>query len=254
MLIQFSYNETTYQADLDQGLDLSIPLEHDDRQVNCFWAPPFEISPVRTDQFIGSIEEGGLVNFKNVRINPHGNGTHTECIGHISKEVFNINQVLKKFHFPAQLITVIPQKLENGDRVIGRQALQMAMEGMEHCPALIIRTTPNESAKKKQVYSGTNPCYFTKEAMEYIVQEKIEHLLVDIPSLDREEDGGKLEAHNTFWNYWKDITTARTACTVTELIYVENTIKDGMYLLNIQIAAFEMDASPSKPVLYPLIN
>ena len=73
MLIQFSYNETTYQVDLDQGLDLSIPLAHGDRQVNCFWAPPFEISPVRTDQFIGSIEEGGLVNFKNVRINPHGN-------------------------------------------------------------------------------------------------------------------------------------------------------------------------------------
>ena len=88
--------------------------------------------------------------------------------------------------------------------------------------------------------------------MEYLVELDIQHLLVDIPSLDREEDGGKLEAHNAFWNYWKDISQARTNCTVTELIYVEDSVKDGMYLLNIQIAAFEMDASPSKPVIYPL--
>ena len=252
MQIQFEHNDKTYTANLNNGIDLSIPLANDPNQVNCFWAPLFEISPVRTEQFTGSIEEGGLVNFKNVRINPHGNGTHTECIGHISKEVFNINQVLKTFHFPAQLVTVIPQKLENGDRVIGLQPLKMALEGIESCPALIIRSTPNEISKKKQVYSGTNPCYFSKEAMEYLVELDIQHLLVDIPSLDREEDGGKLEAHNTFWNYWKDLSQARTNCTVTELIYVEDSVKDGMYLLNIQIAAFEMDASPSKPVIYPL--
>jgi arylformamidase len=252
MHIQYDYKGRSYKADLSNGKDLSIPLANDSEQVNCFWAPLFEIIPVRTEQFTGSIEEGGLVNFKNVRLNPHGNGTHTECIGHISKEVFNINQVLKTFHFPAQLVTIIPQKLENGDRVIGLETLEMVLEDLDYCPALIIRTTPNTLDKKKQVYSGTNPCYFSKEAMDYIVKMNIEHLLVDIPSLDREEDGGKLEAHNTFWNYWKDITNARTHCTVTELIYVEDSIKDGQYLLNLQIASFEMDASPSKPVIYPL--
>ena len=34
------------------------------------------------------------------------------------------------------------------------------------------------------------------------------------------------------------------------MIYVPNDIDDGMYLLNLQIASFENDASPSKPVLY----
>ena len=80
MQIQFEHNDKTYTANLNNGIDLSIPLANDPNQVNCFWAPLFEISPVRTEQFTGSIEEGGLVNFKNVRINPHGNGTHTECI------------------------------------------------------------------------------------------------------------------------------------------------------------------------------
>jgi arylformamidase len=36
------------------------------------------------------------------------------------------------------------------------------------------------------------------------------------------------------------------------MIYVPNSIFDGTYLLNIQIASFENDASPSKPVLYML--
>jgi arylformamidase len=58
-----------------------------------------------------------------------------------------------------------------------------------------------------------------------------------------------LAAHHTFWQY---PAQPRTHCTITELIYVNNSIPDGLYLLNIQIASFEIDASPSKPVLYSL--
>lgn len=252
MKVNISIKDKSYSVDLKKGLDISIPLENGSNQVNCFWAPLFEISPVRTEHFVGSTLEGGLVNFKNVRINPHGNGTHTECIGHISKEVFNINKVLKEFHHIAELITVIPQKLENGDRVITAETIKPILEEIDDHKALIIRTSPNSLDKKQQVYSGTNPCYISKEAMEHIVDKGIEHLLVDLPSLDREEDGGKLAAHNTFWNYFGSLEGSRTNCTVTELIYVPDAIKDGTYFLNLQIASFEMDASPSKPVLYPL--
>ena len=45
---------------------------------------------------------------------------------------------------------------------------------------------------------------------------------------------------------------ARFNCTITEMIYVNNTIQDGSYLLNLQFASFENDASPSKPVLYKI--
>jgi hypothetical protein len=36
------------------------------------------------------------------------------------------------------------------------------------------------------------------------------------------------------------------------MIYVENQVADGIYILNLQIASFENDASPSKPVLYKI--
>ena len=79
--------------------------------------------------------------------------------------------------------------------------------------------------------------------------------MIDLPSVDREEDEGKLLAHKAFWNV-KDVTNlnndARLDCTITEMIFVSNEVPDGSYILNIQIASFENDASPSKPILYSL--
>ena len=77
----------------------------------------------------------------------------------------------------------------------------------------------------------------------------INHLLTDLPSVDREEDGGKLLAHKAFWKYPEDI---RRSATITELVYVPDVVTDGLYLLNVQITSLEVDASPSKPVIYQL--
>jgi hypothetical protein len=68
-----------------------------------------------------------------------------------------------------------------------------------------------------------------------------------MPSIDKEVDGGVLAAHHEFWNY---PSQARSHKTITEFIYVPNEVDDGTYLLNLQIASFENDASPSKPVIY----
>jgi hypothetical protein len=73
--------------------------------------------------------------------------------------------------------------------------------------------------------------------------------LIDLPSVDKEQDEGKLLSHNAFWNTSGKL---RLDATITELIYVENTIEDGSYFLNLQIAPFENDASPSKPILYKI--
>jgi len=198
--------------------------------------------------FVGSTEKGGLINFKNVKINPHGNGTHTECVGHIAKEKYTINQSLKHFHHLAQLETIYPQKLENGDRVITKAQL-LEVEFSDGVNTIVLRTMPNTDGKLTHNYSGTNPPYVHHEALTYLVEKGIDHLLLDLPSVDREEDEGQLLAHKAFWEYPDN---PRTNATITELIFVPNRIKDGLYLLNLQIASFELDASPSKPVLYKL--
>jgi arylformamidase len=245
--ITINFNNNPLTADLNQPIDISIPLKEGMETVNCFWATYMDVAPVRMGSFVGSTQEGGNVNFKTVKFTPHGNGTHTECVGHISKEIYTINQSLKQFHFASQLISVYPQKQENGDRVITKD--QLEGELIEGIQAIVIRTQPNDDLKLRTNYSGTNPPFIHHEAVEYLVNHGIEHLLIDLPSVDREEDEGKLLAHKAFWKYPEN---TRVNATITELIYVDNKVKDGLYLLNIQIASFELDASPSKPVLYKM--
>lgn len=250
-----THSGKTYTADLSQPVDISIPLAAGPGHVNCFWAPPMETSPVVAGDFIGSTAQGGPLNFLNVTFNPHGNGTHTECVGHIAKEKFTINQCLTRFHFLAKLVTLFPSKLDNGDRVILRKQLEEVLQPGE-TEALVLRTMPNDELKLRTNYSGSNPPYLDHRAVEYIVECGVEHLLLDLPSVDREEDGGKLLSHRAFWRYPEPESQmadqVRKNCTITELIFAPNEIKDGLYLLTILVASFEIDASPSKPILYPL--
>jgi len=248
MQVHFTIKNTTYQADLSQAIDISIPLREGLDNPNCFYAPPVEISPVVSGDFIGSTQQGGLLNFMNVKFNPHGNGTHTECVGHIAKEIYTINNSLREFFFLSKLITIYPQKQANGDRVILKKQLEEAVEAGE-VEAVVIRTQPNDNSKCTRQYSGANPPYMHHEAVTYLVECGVRHLLLDLPSVDREEDDGKLLAHKAFWQY---PDAPRTDCTITEMVYIPDAVKDGIYLLNIQIASFELDASPSKPVLYAM--
>lgn len=216
--------------------------------VNCFWAPPVEYLPVRAGDFIGSTAQGGPVNFYNIRVNPHGNGTHTECVGHIARERFVLHECLLESHFLAKVVSIFPRKTEDGDRVLFRDQLEAVLQAGE-AKAFIIRTLPNDALKMRTHYSGANAPYLHHEAAQYLVACGVEHLLLDLPSVDREEDGGRLLAHRAFWQYPQAV---RRHCTITELIFVPDTVKDGYYLLNLQTASFDLDASPSKPVLFAL--
>jgi kynurenine formamidase len=249
MIIQLSFNRKNYSADLTAPLDISIPIQEGDQNPNCYWADPVKFETIVSESFIGSVKAGGSVNYQKLTITPHGNGTHTECFGHISSDVTaTINKTLTQFHFIAEVISVVPEKLSNGDSVI---TLRSVNEKINHLgsEALIIRTLPNPESKKNERYSGTNPTYVEPDVTAFLASRGVNHLLIDLPSIDRELDEGKLSAHKAFWNFPDSI---RKECTITELIFVGNAIRDGLYLINLQIASLEMDASPSKPVLYKL--
>ncbi|MFN0034720.1 MAG: cyclase family protein [Saprospiraceae bacterium] len=248
MLISFTRAARTFSADLSKPIDLSIPLRDGAENPNCFWAPMPEFSPVRAGGFVGSTAEGGVVNFFNARLNPHGNGTHTECVGHIARERFVLRECLLEFHFLAKIISLYPCRTEAGDRVIFQDQLQEVFAEKE-AEALIIRTLPNDDLKLRQNYSGSNPLYLHHEAAEFLVKCGVQHLLLDLPSVDREEDGGLLLAHRAFWQYPH---ATRTHATITEMIFVPNAVRDGLYLLNLQTTSLDLDASPSKPVVFVL--
>ena len=249
MLTVVQCNSKRYKIDLSKPIDISIPLRASEDNVIAWYQGKPEIEPVEQDDFIGSVVAGSPVNFNNILFNPHAHGTHTECVGHVTEKVHSINKNLKQFFFLAEVITVAPEKFDE-DFIISKKQLQFAI-GNKKRRAIVIRTIPNTKEKLSQKYSHTNPPYITEEAAIYLRNKNVEHLLIDLPSVDRERDDGELKAHHAFWN---TAAKPRMNATITELIYVPNKVEDGTYLLNIQIAPFENDASPSKPILYKTIE
>ena len=248
-----------FQIDLSKPIDISIPLTNTDENPIAWYIEKPVIEPVVFGDWTGKVSEGkSSTNFNNIFFNPHGHGTHTECLGHITHNFYSINQSLKQFFFFAKLITIEPEKIGD-DFVITKEQVQKELSSATSRnlinEALIIRTLPNKNEKKSRKYSNTNPPYLSEEAAVFIRESKIQHLLIDLPSVDKEHDEGKLLAHKAFWNV-KDTVhlndDARREATITELIFVSEEIEDGNYILNLQIASFENDASPSKPVLYKI--
>ena len=231
MLMTVKIGNKDYRVDLQTPHDISIPVSFGKKQLVVFDGPPASKKAYKTGSFVGDRRRGGSCNCEVYSFSPHLNGTHTEGVGHITKEripVQNVGLVA------ATLMTVTPKKGLITDAMLKK---------LKPTEALIIRTWPNEKNKTTRNYSKSLPPYFTAEAMRYIVKIGVRHLLVDFPSVDKVDDA-QLVNHHIFW---KKNPLKKT---ITELVYVPDKARDGSYLLNLQVAAFEGDAAPSRPVLY----
>lgn len=263
--------------DLSRPIDISVPLRFNGPQPNAYGVEPASSKACEYGSLIGDTRRGGSCNFEQYTFVPHCNGTHTECVGHITKKRLSVRDCLGDTLIHASLVSVQPvipdETNENyvvefgrNDRLITKSAIEAILDTMRpdnagsvepsYARALIVRTLPNDESKLTRLYDGsTIPPYFTTDAMRHIVETGFTHLLVDIPSIDRLFDEGKLSNHRIFWSVNEGSFEAGPSTmiekTITELIYVYNEVEDGEYLLNLQIAPFESDCAPSRPVLFP---
>lgn len=247
------YIDSNEFIETNEPIDISIPMVNSNQNLTAWYVDSPKFEPVTTENFIGLVEKGSSTNFRNIFFNPHGHGTHTECLGHITPTIYSINEVLKSFFFKSTLISIEPQIIDNNgekDKVITKNILEPLLENKD-TEALIIRTLPNYESKKHLNYSNSNPPYIDVECIDLINNCGVKHLLIDTPSVDRESDGGKLLFHHAFWSVPENPNFEKT---ITELVYIPNEIEDGEYILNIQTVPFENDASPSRPVLYKVFK
>lgn len=263
--------EKRWRADRTHAIDVSIALEFDGAQPNFFGAAPAVGRTLRAGSFVGDIASGGSCNCSSYTLTPHCNGTHTECVGHVTRGRSSVRDIATDHFVPALLISVTPDEAahgeeastpgaQRGDRIITRAVLQRGVGArwFDGCRALIVRTLPNERSKLSRNYDvpPAPPPYFSAQAMGWMVEHDIRHLVVDLPSIDRANDAGRLTAHRLFWGLPPGSTDVAAATrpdgTVTEFAYIDSSVSDGAYLLNLQVAPFAADAAPSRPILYPL--
>lgn len=261
----------SYEVDLEHAIDLSIPLRFNGPQPNAYGADRAVSQAVEAGSLVGDTRRGGSCNFEQYTFIPHCNGTHTESIGHITNERISVRNSLRDVFIPAMLISVEPElasttsesygsSKDENDRLITSAVLKQAIDWQPanagSSDSLIVRTLRNDDSKLTREYLNEMPPYFSHEAMQFIVEMGVKHLLVDLPSIDRMFDEGKLSNHRIFWNVeegsFDTKPDSRINNTVTEFIYVPNTVEDGRYLLNLQIAPFVSDAAPCRPVIFKL--
>ena len=92
---KININNNVYKIELNNFFDLSIPLDFKGKQVNFFDTPRSSVKALQTRGKKLLVSEGFGCDVQEVTINIHCTTTHTECVGHISKEEIFINEVLE---------------------------------------------------------------------------------------------------------------------------------------------------------------
>ncbi len=271
MILSVQISNHSYKINVNKLIDISIPLIFNGAQPNVYGVEKATAKACEAESLVGDTRRGGSCNFEEYKFIPHCNGTHTECVGHITHQRISIHDSLKDSFIPATLVTVQPEnaseaedtysvKFGNEDKLITKKMLENALKNTNEnfLQGLIIRTLPNDESKRTRTYIENSSPYFSLEAMHFIVEKKVKHLLVDVPSIDRTFDEGKLSNHRIFWNLEKGSFQATEKSlihkTITEMIFVPEYVEDGSFVLNLQISPFMTDASPSRPVLFEVFD
>jgi kynurenine formamidase len=269
-------------VDIDLGatVDLSVPIVFGKPDSRAFSLPAATSAAVEAGSFVGDVRRGGSCNCETHHLTPHADGTHTEGPGHLTAARSPVR--MSEPMCVALLVRVTPRPLGDvADDVSGnhrhddlvvddvsvRDAIDAAVQASTVAPWLpapraLIIATGSGAARRQARFSGQNPPYLTVDAAIAIRERGFMHLLVDLPSIDREDDGGLLAAHRAFFDVpiglGADTATATGPLplplprTVTELIAVDDDVAVGLYALFLQVAPIEADAAPSRPVIAPL--
>ncbi len=261
--------ERRWSVDLTGAVELAIPLEFEGHQPRAFDMPEATAQAVQGGGFVGDTRRGGSVNCETVELIAHGNGTHTEGVGHLTDERISVGDCVTEPLLPAIVLTASLCEIDDtdetyggdfapGDRVITKKSVADAAQsaGVDDAffNTVVIGLDAAADFKARADHSGTNPPYLTSEAIGWLRDVGCDHLLVELPSIDREDDGGGVPNHHRFFGLepGRRASEQSRRRTVTELIDVPSDLDDGPYALSLRFPRFGLDAAPSRPVIYPL--
>jgi arylformamidase len=258
---------------LDRGVSLAIAVDFSAAGPRAFGAGAPTTMPYAVPGFTGSVATGASANCSTLTLTPHCQMTHTESVAHLTRESGDTWRVVPRGLLPAVVVSVSHEPARETsestdpqpwgtDSLITRRRLRAAWPmARPSLPAFepvaaIIRTLPNEASKRSRNYSDAVPPYLTREAVEWLVEKRIEHLVLDVPSVDRTHDEGHLVGHRLFFGLPPGSTArgdaSRSRATVTELAFVPDEVADGPCFLALAVPAIGGDAVPSQPIVYPL--
>lgn len=266
------------RIDLASPVSLAAPLRFDGRDPRHFDAPAPRRRPLALPGFSGEVRRGASCNCSTLELTPHCNGTHTECVGHLVDEPLDACEIAPRGPLPALLLSIPPVPAagsgedsdpapQPGDRLLTRAALRAAWpatllvtpqatwpEALPFAPrALVLRSSAPLAVASTTALAAP---YLSRQLAAELVARGIEHLVVELPSIDRGQDQGRLCAHRIFFGLPPGSTrlaeARRGGCTITELAAIPAELSDGPCALQLTLPRIAGDAVPSQPLLYRL--
>ena len=240
MNVTIEYNNKAYKINSNNGESISIPMNFNSNNNPKFYDESNPIKESYTSNDITyDIEKNPGCNVPVVKFNVHCSGTHTETGAHIFKESQSIGELSNLNFIPSRLITVRPQeqsndvyhvKYDSDDQVITKKILKNSLDSFsDFLECIIIRTLPNNKDKIKFNYNRHTHPFLSNDAIYYLKEKTVKHIIIDTPSIDRSDDGGQLKNHKIFFT--NDNTINKN--TITELAFIPNHCIDGLSLIHI---------------------
>jgi arylformamidase len=254
--------------DLESPIACSVVTRPHGVDVSAWGIPATEARPFAVGEFVAAISAGGSINCDVWTVTIHAAGTHTETVRHIRDEGPFVDEIHFAPLMRCLLLRVRPTSLaasgetysgtnDPQDPVVTRAALQTAAAALGPTPtdfdALLLATgTIGEHSDAR--FDERPAPYLTDEAMTWVHdQVHVQHLLVDLPSVDRLWDGGRVSGHHLYWGV--DADGVRTPSrTITEFVRVRADLPSGCYALQLSVAAWHADAAPSRVTLYRAVQ
>lgn len=258
-----------WAVELGRGASLAIEMRGDGPLPAFFVPGRMHTEPLSVGGFTGDTRTGGSCNVSRLDLVPHCHGTHTEGIGHVTDQRAAVQDQFDGRPALAWLATVTAVDagaasdgyhcpVAEREPLVTRDELARAIRGCAaEATALVLRVRPLAAPLPVRDFNA-EPGYplLSAEAMSWLSGHAFDHLLIEMPSLDRAEDGGRLGNHRAWWGLPpgdRDMGRAQhPRRVITEMIRVPDTLDDGLYWLQPGLSPIHGDATPSRPQLYPL--
>ena len=233
---------------------------------NTFHLPPISEEVFELPgQFTGHVDRGGSCNVMTLRYIPH-TITHLETAAHIMSPKSNPptildldNKILTGILYLIDLTGIEPQE---GNLVPWPVVKKKVAKIDLLISALAIKTQASELPEDYD-FSGKNFLALAPETAEGIQKFKfgtskrvgIHCLLLDLPSIDPEKDGGKLLAHRAFFGLPKTGFTAKAIPqnALVEMAYFPS-LEEGYYYFTITPPRIQTNAVSTGITCRPLIE
>jgi arylformamidase len=245
-----------------QSVSREIFFKDGTRSVNAFHFSPITLKTVELEgQFIGDVTRGGSCNVDTLQYIPHGL-THLETSAHILSPSVNPPTVkdipLENLSGIVYLIDLSRRGMKKGE-LIPPGVIQKKLEALTLPVSMLALKTHSSMLPEDYDFSGKDFLSLAPETArvihDYRSPNRIDCLILDLPSIDPESDGGKLAAHREYFGLPQTGHNAKDneKRTLVELAWFAN-LEEGYYYAVITPPRFETHAVTTGIILHPLLE